>query len=170
MRCLCYSRNTVAAKLTPTRRRRRRLAHSIRTCHHRIRQVSCSRICGIRPSRLHETWLQCTFHCPYEGICKGYWVLSSQVGQYGTSRSENEQFWIRVSMFGSLSVSVPKLQKAVSAATTNWDGQAFPGDMLCFFHFTRVTRVLTRLPKYTKDNLVHVTRLNMYKPIKRSNQ
>ena len=25
--------------------------------------------------------------------------MSSQVCQYGTSRSENEQFWIRVSMF-----------------------------------------------------------------------
>ena len=26
--------------------------------------------------------------------------MSSQVGQFGTSRLENEQFWIRVSMFG----------------------------------------------------------------------
>ena len=70
------------------------------TSRHRIRQVSCSRICGMRSLRLRELRLHCTFFSTYEGTYEWYWGLSSQVSQYATSRTENEHFWTAGIMFG----------------------------------------------------------------------
>ena len=68
----CFSRNAVAPTTARSIRTTEFLSSSIRTCRHRIRQVSCSKIFGMRSSRLHEIRLTGTFHCSYEGIYEGY--------------------------------------------------------------------------------------------------